>query len=327
MMKTGSQQSAYNLISALISEKLQEEKRGQFFRELISQPITASLLAVGVRALNEKMIPVLLPQNAIDTCGTGGSGKRTINTSTLTAFIVAAAGGKVAKHGNRSASGHCGSFDLLEELGVRIDLTPEEECRVFGELGIVFLFASQHHPSLRFIAPLRKQYGKKTLFNLIGPLCNPAGVKRQLLGTGSEEHAVIISEALRMLGTFESTVVTGCDGLDEVTVTAETTVRTVMQTGVQRTVFSPESLSLPLSTPKEIVGGTPSENAAIFLELANGIGDVAKRNLVLVNAAHALLLTDLVSSIDEAFALVSETLSSGKVYGLFERYRDLSHSL
>jgi len=327
MTNSSPQKSAYYLISALISEELKDEQRQKLFDDLVSRPITSELLTEGVKALKEKMVSVQLSDDAIDTCGTGGSGMKTINTSTITAFLVAAAGGKVAKHGNRSASGNCGCFDLLEELGVRTDLTPQQEQKIFEELGIAFLFAPLHHPALRFVAPLRKTYGKKMLFNLIGPLCNPAGVRKQLIGTGDDSHAEIIAEALRRLDSFGSMVVTSHDGLDEVSVCSKTTVRRVEKDQIAESVFSPEDLKLSLAHNKEIRGGDPKENVEVFLSLAKSEGDKAKKNLILVNAAHALLLTDLTESIDDAFAIAKATLASGKIHNLFLQYRDYSNTL
>ncbi len=320
-------QSAFEQIKTLLSEKCEDAEREAIFNNLVQQPISADVLTDGVRALRESMIPLSLSSYAIDTCGTGGSGLKTINTSSLTAFIVAAAGGKVAKHGNRSASGNCGCFDLLEELGVNIHLNPDEERRVFERLGIAFLYAQLHHPALRFVAPLRKKYGKKTLFNLIGPLCNPAGVKQQLIGTAREEDAQIIAKALQMLGSVGSIVVTGHDGLDEVTVTDTTTVRYVREENVEIKEFSPASLSIKLALPHEIEGGTAKENAALFLELAQGKGTAAMRSLILINAAHALLLTPLVTKLEDAFLLAKKTLNSGAAYEAFRLYRDFTKQL
>ena len=320
-------QSAYELIKILLSEKCEDAEREAVFNDLVQRPITADLLADGVRALRGNMVPTALSSDAIDTCGTGGSGLKTINTSTLAAFIVAAAGRKVAKHGNRSASGNCGCFDLLEELGVKIDLNPDQECRVFEELGITFLFAPLHHPTLRFVAPLRKKYGKKTLFNLIGPLCNPAGVRRQMIGTGNNVDADLIAETLHAIGSLGSMVVTGHDGLDEVTVTTATRVRHVRKAGIKTEEFSPILLSVPLSLPTEIEGGTTKENAELFLELAQGKGTAAMKNLILLNAAHALLLTPLATNIEDAFSLAQKTLASGTAYDLFRSYRDLTQRL
>ncbi len=326
-MRTMSSPLATHSIAALLSQELSDGERDRIFHNLVSQPITSALLVDGVQALQEKMLPVELSSDAIDTCGTGGSGLKTINTSSLTAFIVAAAGGKVAKHGNRSASGNCGCFDLLEELGVRIELNPDLERRIFDRLGITFLFARLHHPALRFVATLRKTYGKKTLFNLLGPLCNPAGVTKQMIGTGSEADAALIAETLQKLGSVGSMVVTGNDGLDEVTITTTTTVRHIFEKQIQTDTFLPQSLCVSLALPSEILGGTAQENAALFLELLEGKGTEAMRNLVLLNAAQALLLTPLTKNISEAFSIAKDTVDSKVAYQLFQSYRDLSHQL
>ncbi|MBI3618770.1 anthranilate phosphoribosyltransferase [Candidatus Peregrinibacteria bacterium] len=317
--------SAHDLLAALLSGTLSRSESEEYFLALVSQPISAEILLDCVKVLRKKMVPVSLCADAIDTAGTGGSGLSTINTSTLTAFIVAAAGGKVAKHGNRSASGNCGCFDLLEELGVNIHLDPAQERRIFERLGIVFLFAPLHHLPLRLLATLRKSYGEKTLFNLMGPLCNPAGVTRQMIGTGNDADAQLIAKTLHALGSFGSIVVTGHDGLDEVTVTAATTVRHISENGVRTKEFSPASLSLPPAFPFEIIGGNARENVQLFLELAQGKGTAAMENLVLLNAAHALILAKLSPSIQEAFLLAREILASGSVHRLFERYREFTH--
>lgn len=327
MTTSSSPRSARDLFLTLLDEASTPEQRASVFQSIVTQPISAALLAHGAEVLRAAMVPVELPGNAIDTCGTGGSGHRTFNTSTLTAFVVAAASGKVAKHGNRSASGNCGCFDLLEELGVKIDLTPDQECRVFDDLGIVFLFAPLHHPALHHVASLRKAHGKKTLFNLIGPLCNPARVSRQMIGTGKVEDARLLASTLQQLGSVGSIIVTGHDGLDEVTVTDTTTIRTVRDSSIEEHEFSPESLFVSLVQPENIRGGTPKENAEHFLRLAKGGGSEALRDLVLVNAAHALLVASMSETLSEAFARAEETLASGKVYELFCLYRDLSQRL
>jgi len=339
----GKYQSVYNLITELISGTLSEKKLSDNFRKLIALPLSSDLLVQAVSALRERMIPVDLSPEVVDTCGTGGSGKRTINTSTLTAFVVAASGGKVAKHGNRSAGGNCGCFDLLEKLGVNIKLTLDAERKLFEELGIVFLFAPLHHPALKSVAPIRKSFGKKTIFNLLGPLLNPAGARRQLIGTGNAFDAKLLSDALGLLGTGHSFVVSGMDGLDEVSVCAPSIIHEIVGTGSDipspqpgRRVpvyldfishFIPSDFGLPLARPQEIEGGSAEENAEIFLEIAQGRGRAAHRNLVLVNAAHALLLARAGSSLKDCFLQARETLASGKVFEQFLRYRDLSQKL
>ena len=188
--------TTYGLVCLLMSPETEDQRRSAAFQQLVRRPITAEALGDAGRAMRKRMTPVSLSAEAIDTCGTGGSGKKTFNTSTLTAFLLAAAGGKVAKHGNRSASGNCGTCDLLERLGARLDLGPNEERRIFDALGIVCLYCTRHHPGLGLLAPLRKAHGQKTLFNYLGPLCNPANVKRQLIGTGDPRAAELLAECL-----------------------------------------------------------------------------------------------------------------------------------
>ena len=311
--------TTYDLVCLLVSPETEEQRLSAAFQQLVSRPLSAKDLGEAVRAMRERMTPVSLSAEAIDTCGTGGSGKKTFNTSTLAAFLVAAAGGKVAKHGNRSASGNCGTCDLLEQLGARLDLGPDEERRIFDALGIVFLYAPRHHPALRLVAPLRKAHGQKTIFNYLGPLCNPANVKRQLIGVGDPIAAGLLAECLRRDSAMRAVIASGHDGLDEVTVAASTTIRTVEAGCVAKTQFSPQEFDLPYFQERDIEGGTSRENAAIFLALAAGRGDDAKKTLVLVNAAHALRLAGLAQSLPEAYVLAKETLSSGKVLDLVER--------
>lgn len=315
-------ESVEDLLELLLTETVSEEQRKEAFDAFVALPVASHTLYEAARVLRSKMIPAELPGALLDTCGTGGSGKKTINTSTLTAFLVASCGGKVAKHGNRSASGNCGSFDLLEHLGVNILLSVEGERRIFDELGIAFLFAPLHHPALRFVAPLRKQYGRKTLFNLLGPLCNPASVQRQLLGTGTAAQARMLGDTLKLLGTERSFVVAGMDGLDEISACAPTVVYEVPSGDTS--YFIPSDLGLPVSHPAQIEGGTPEENVEIFLELAQGRGVEPHRRLILLNAAHAILLAGLSRSLPEAYGLAREHLLSGKVYDLFLKYKKLS---
>ncbi len=310
-------------ITAMLSGTMPEAAVMRFFEENEKNKITPEELAGAVKAVQNICTKIDLPTNVIDTCGTGGSGMKTINTSTLTAFIVAAAGGQVAKHGNRSASGNCGSFDLLERLGAKIDLTVDEEQRIFDRLGIVLLFARTHHPAMRHVAAARKSFGKPTIFNLIGPLANPAGVRHQMIGTPTAEKAMLIAKTLTLLGKESSLVVRGKDGLDEVTV-CDTTEIFAVPTGTH-SLFSPTEIDIALEAPQAIVGGTTEENTKIFRALASGEGTTAHQSLVLLNAAFALTLTPLAKTVAEGFALARETLASGKVKTLIEDYIRLTH--
>lgn len=305
-------------VAEILSGKIETEKIVIRFEEWERRDLSPEDLATAARAMREAMVRVTLPGTPIDTCGTGGSGKPRINTSTIAAFIVAASGAKVAKHGNKAASGRCGSFDLLEALGTRIDLTPDQERKVYDALGIVFLFAPTHHPAMRHAAEARRRYGKKTLFNLLGPLCNPTGMRRQIIGTGRASDAKLVAEALEILGMERALVVTGEDGLDEVTVCASTLICTVPSG--EQVNFHPHSIGLKVCSSKDIEGGDPKTNLAIARDLMAGKGSEAHRNLVLMNAAHALLLTDLAHDVKEAYELARQALDSGAVGKLLNQY-------
>lgn len=315
----------HSLFHALFHPTATDQERSLAFETLVTLPITADLLVDAVHYLSERILPVELPGDPLDTCGTGGSRKPRFNTSTFVAFLAAACGAKVAKHGNRAASGRCGSFDLLEHLGVRFDgMSPDAALRLYEELRIVFLYAPTHHPILRTIAPLRRKHGKKTFFNLLGPLLNPARVQRQIIGAASTEDARVLAEALQRLGRTRACVVTGLDGLDEVSIGAPSLLLDI-PSGSQ-SYFSPTDLGLPVMHAG-IEGGDPSENARMFLDLAEGGGTESIRRLVLVNTALALVIAGISPSIEEGFARASETLARGDVLRVFTRYRDLSSVL
>ncbi len=311
-------------IEAMLSGSIKDDEMLDLFNKWSSVPFTAADLASAAQAMRAMMLPVDLGSSAIDTCGTGGSRKQRINTSTLVAFIVAAAGGKVAKHGNRAAGGRCGSFDLLEGLGATINLKPEQEQKIFKELGIVFLFAQIHHPAMKHVASARKAFGKPTIFNLLGPLSNPANVRRQILGTPSKANAQLLRDALKLLGTEESWIVTGDDALDEITITGSSTILK-SDGGEER--FSPLDLRLPLVNEVEIRGGTAADNLQIVRELATGKGTAAHRNLVIVNAAHALMLANIALTVQAGAVIASDILRSGSVRTLIDRYVEASNDL
>ena len=311
------------VVERMLRGEMPESEMQKIFEEYQPDTLSSHSLAGAVRAMRRAMVPVELTGNPVDTCGTGGSGRKTINTSTLAAFIVAAARGKIAKHGNRSASGNCGCFDVLEALGAKIDLTVEQEQKIHEELGIVFLFARSHHPAMRHVAAARKAFGRKTLFNLLGPLCNPASVRRQLIGTGHAHDAQLMADTLHILHAQEQAflpafVVQGMDGLDEISVCAPTIVHSV-NTG-ERNLIVPADMGLPVHALADIAGGSVSEKLHIFREIAAGKGTDAHRNLVIANAAHALLLAEITDNLRRAGTIAAEVLASGRVMTLIERY-------
>jgi anthranilate phosphoribosyltransferase len=250
------------------------------------------------------------PANMVDTCGTGGDGANTFNISTAAAIVAAAAGARVAKHGNRASSSRSGSADALEALGVRIDL-PFEKCgRAIREIGLGFLFAQAAHSAARHAAPARKQLGVRTVFNLLGPLTNPAGAQSQVLGVFSAEVIELVAAALAELGVERALVVHGAGGLDEISLAGETLVAEVRGGAVKRFTLTPEEFGVARAPLEAIRGGTPAENAALIGRILEGEAGPA-RDIVVVNAAAALVAAGVAANFREAAGLASFVISSG----------------
>jgi anthranilate phosphoribosyltransferase len=310
-------------IDLLTQADITDSARRQSFQEFVSKPFNEDDLFVVVTELRKRMIPISLGDNAIDTCGTGGTGKKTINTSTLAAFIVAACGVPVAKHGGRSASGNCGSANVLETLGIKLSLPGHEEETIYRELGIVFLFAPNHHPTLTHLASLRREHGKPTIFNLAAPLSNPASIRRQIIGTHSLPHAHMIANVIGRLGTHHSTVVSSETGLDEVAIDAAT--RCIMIQGGDQTqsLFEPQKFGITLVGAEQIQGGTINENARIFMSVLKG--EVSPhQTLALTNAAYTMFGTGYSPDFSEGIDRAIEAVRSGRALRKFEEYRKMS---
>jgi anthranilate phosphoribosyltransferase len=246
----------------------------------------------------------------LDTCGTGGDGPSTFNISTLAAFVVAAAGVPVAKHGNRSISSQCGSADILEALGIRIDLSPSEAARAIREVGIAFLFAPAYHAATRHVQSVRRELKMRTVFNLLGPLANPAGATIQVVGATTEHNAELIAHALLGLGLRRGFVVHGRDGLDEVTTTTETVAFEISGGRVIRRMLSPQDFGLPRAHLADLTGGHAAENCEIARRILAGEKSPA-RDIVLANAALALLAAERVDDLKEGVRVAADALDSG----------------
>jgi anthranilate phosphoribosyltransferase len=250
------------------------------------------------------------PANMVDTCGTGGDGANTFNISTAAAIVAAAGGARVAKHGNRAASSQSGSADVLEELGVRIDLPFEQYGRAIREIGIGFLFAQAAHTATRHAAPARKLIGVRTVFNLLGPLTNPAGAQSQVLGVFSEEVMDLVAAALAELGVERAFVVHGAGGLDEISLAGETLIADVRNGIVRRFTVTPEEFGVARAPLESIRGGTAAENAALIRRILEGEAGPA-RDIVVINAAAALVAAGMADNSREAAGLASFVISSG----------------
>jgi len=284
---------------------------GGFLVALRQRGETAEIVAGAARAMRAAMLPVLhaFPK-LLDTCGTGGDGSGSLNLSTGAALVAAAAGVRVAKHGNRAATSRSGSADVLESLGIPLDVPPAEQGQVMGEAGIAFLFAIAHHPAMRHAMPTRRELGIRTLFNLLGPLSNPAGVTHQLLGAPDDATRLLLAEALVKLGVTRAWVVRSVDGLDEVSPFAETRVTEVHDGKLREHLISPESFGFAPSPAGAIAGGEPAENARALTAILSGQKHPAA-DAVALNAAAALVVFHDMSERD-AGAQAREVLASGK---------------
>lgn len=246
----------------------------------------------------------------VDTCGTGGDVSGTFNISTATAFTVAGAGVRVAKHGNRSVTSKCGSADVVEALGVNITMPPARMAACLREVGIAFLFAPAMHSAMKYVQPARRELRLRTVFNLLGPLTNPAGASAQVVGVYSEELVEKVAGALAMLGVSRALVVHGADGLDEITISSETKIAEVRNGKVKQYQISPEQFGLSRAPLEAIIGGDVKENARLVREILEGKKS-ARRDVVLLNSAAALMAAAKAESIQEGVQLAAESLDSG----------------
>jgi anthranilate phosphoribosyltransferase len=277
-----------HLFDRIFEGKLSQEELRSYLEASAERRPTLAEIIGAARSMRAHMLAIRAPEGAIDLCGTGGDGHGTLNISTAVSFVVAGAGVPVAKHGNRAASSKSGAADILEALGVKIGLEPKIAERVLAETGIVFLFAQTHHPAMKHVGPVRAQIKRRTIFNLLGPLSNPAGVKRQLAGVFAEEWLMPYAEALRGLGAEYALVAHGRDGMDEVTTTGITDAASLTPWGeIYRGEITPESLGLRRADLAELKGGSAAENAARLTALLDG-EQGAYRDIVLLNAAFAL---------------------------------------
>jgi anthranilate phosphoribosyltransferase len=285
---------------------------------------TVEEIAGAARAMRARAVRVRAPEGAIDTCGTGGDAKGTHNISTCTAFVVAGAGVPVAKHGNRSVSSRSGSADVLAALDVNIECRPETITKCIEGCGLGFMFAPTHHAAMRHVAKARTELGTRTIFNLLGPLANPAGVKYQVVGVFSEAWVEPIARVLGLLGAERAWVVHGADGLDELTTTGISHVAVLDAGRVSTFKVSPKNAGLSEAKPEDLIGGDAAENAAHIRAVLGG-NQGPFRDIVLLNAAAALLVAGKAKTLREGVALAAESIDSGKAKGVLEALVKLSH--
>ena len=270
-------------------------------------------------------LPLSTPLELCDTCGTGGDGRSTINISTLAALVAASAGARIVKHGNRAASGRCGSADLLEALGVNLMATPEQTARCVEEIGFGFCFAPRFHPAMQRLAPIRKRLAMRTLFNLLGPLTNPAPLTFQLLGVAEHRLMPIMVEAMQRLGIRHGMVVHGADGLDEATTTGESEVLELREGTIRSWRLDPRALGLPHAHVEALTGSDATRNAVEARRLLGGQRS-PQRDVVALNAACVLYVADRAASLAEGLRRALYTLETGASLTVLDRIKDATHA-
>ncbi|MCP3733340.1 anthranilate phosphoribosyltransferase [Sphingomonas sp. RP10(2022)] len=313
-----SRESAAQAFADILDARVSEEAIGAFLIALSDRGETSIEIAEAARALRQRLIPIAAPAGAIDVCGTGGDGHHTLNVSTAVALVVAACGVPVAKHGNRAASSKAGAADTLEAIGLDMDVAGATAEGSLADLGIAFLFAANHHPAMARITPIRRRIGKRTIFNLMGPLANPAHVTQQLIGIARPDYAGLYAEALEQLGTTRAAVISGEEGLDELSTAGPSIAVNVGSADLPRRI-APEDAGLPRHPLAAIRGGDPAYNAAALRRLLDGEAG-AYRDAVLLNAAAALVVAAHSPDLTMGAQAAAAALDTGSAAALLDRW-------
>ena len=322
---TLSREEARDAFDTILSGEVTNAQSAAFLMALRVRGETIDEIAGAVGAMRGKMLTVKAPADAIDIVGTGGDSSGSYNVSTLASIITAACGVPVAKHGNRAASSRSGAADVLTALGVKVGLEAAGTERCIREAGVGFMFAPTHHASMRHVAPVRTELGTRTIFNLLGPLSNPAGVKRQLIGAFSETWLEPMVKVLASLGSTRVWAVHGSDGLDEITTTGPTRVVSLENGKIESFSINPADVGLDLARPEDLRGGTPEENAAALNAALDG-GKTAFGDIAAFNAAAGLLVAGKASDLKDGFAQATAALDSGKAKAVLAKLIAISNS-
>ncbi len=299
---------------------------GSFLTSLRIKGETVDEITAAAAVMRDKATKIKAPENVLDTCGTGGDLSHTFNISTTAAIVLAACGVPVAKHGNRSVSSRSGSADVLEALGVKIDLPPEKIEKCLFQTGFGFLFAPVFHPAMKYAVGPRRDMAIRTIFNILGPITNPAGAKRQIVGVFSDGLTETLARVLGNLGADDAMVVHGEDGLDEITITDGTKISRYFNGRVENMYFAPEDFGLKRSGLEDIVGGDREKNARLSLEVFDG-NHGPKRDIVLMNSAAGIVVSGKTNNVKTAMDLVKEAIDSGTALKKLEEIQRVSNTL
>ncbi len=315
----------------IFENRVPEKEVREYLIELYEKGESAGEIAAAAAAMRDHMIPLNVEQSLqeelIDNCGTGGDKSNSFNISTTVSIVLAACGCKVAKHGNRSITSNSGSADMLESLGVNLTLTIQKQIEMLKQTGFVFMFAINHHPAMKHIMPIRKSIDHRTIFNILGPLSNPASVHKQLIGVFSKEYVPKIAGALTQLNTKRAMVVSSADGMDEISISDVTYCAFVDRGSFNEFVLDPREYGFDLSPKSEIEGGDAKENSMITKGILDGSIKGAKRDIVLLNVAVALLVDQKVNSTEEGIEMAKEVIDSGKALAKLEEIVKVSNEL
>jgi anthranilate phosphoribosyltransferase len=322
---TLSREEAASAFNSMMSGEATPSQMGGLLMALRVRGETVDEITGAVSAMRSKMLRVTAPQDAIDIVGTGGDGSGSVNVSTCASFIVAGAGVPVAKHGNRALSSRSGAADVLASLGVKIDLSPEQVGRCVKEAGIGFMFAPSHHPAMKNVGPTRVELATRTIFNLLGPLSNPAGVKRQMVGVFSRQWVQPLAQVLKNLGAEKVWVVHGSDGLDEITLTGPTFVAALENGDLRTFEVTPQEAGLATTSGEALKGGDADANAISLQSVLDGKPS-PYRDVALLNAAAALIVAGRVKTLREGVAIGAQSLDSGAAAARLKHLVAVSHS-
>jgi len=312
-------EEAEEAMNKIMEGKATDAQIGSFLTAMRMKGETIEEITACAKVMREKCTKLQAVGEVMDIVGTGGDCTNTFNVSTVSSIVVAAAGVKVAKHGNRSVSSKCGAADILQELGVKLDITPEQNAKVLEEVGLCFMFAPIYHTSMKYVAKSRRELGIRTVFNILGPLANPAYATLQVLGVYDEKLVEPMAKVLSNLGVKRAMVVHGQDGVDEVSLCGATTVYEVKDGIITNYILNPEMLGLTSCKQQELVGGVASENKQIALDILKGQKG-PKRDMVLINSAVALYIAYNDKTLKECVQIAAETIDSGKALAKLEEF-------
>lgn len=313
------EEEASEAIRIMMQGDANEAQMEEFLGALADRGEAVSEITGAAKVMREMAAAISAPALATDCCGTGGDGQSTYNISTAVALVSAACGIPIAKHGNRAASSKSGAADVLEALGVNLDLSHDKLEQALQEIGFCFLMAPAHHSAMKYVVPVRKKMGRRTIFNLLGPLANPAGTQYQLIGVFDKHWLRPMAEVLNNLGTKAAWIVHGQDGLDEITTTTATDIVKLHNGTITEEAITPEDFGLPVANPEDIKGGDAETNAQALLDILNGQQN-AYRDIVIANAAAVLMLHEKANSLKEAAKIAADSLDTGKAQEILTRY-------